>query len=371
MVDSLTSRGALGISISIILIAFYILMYWFPHTLKHLIAMFHPLSEFLRNRPAEQYFLYGTFYTIFVLLFGIRAIMKYRHSRYQIIRTSMVIFSQLIFAFLIPSLLAAFNEPEKYVNYFWPLSYKDLFPSNITYLLHHPGATSRFLLFWTILLSFVGTPVFTYFFGKRWYCSWVCGCGGLANTFGDPWRQLSNKTRAAWKIERVSIYSVLALIIVTTIVLWLNHLLGGHIFGSLSDKLNRFYGFAIGSIFAGVLGTGLYPIFGTRIWCRFGCPQAAILGLIQRHFSRFRITTNGAQCMSCGNCSTYCEMGIDVRWYAQKGQDILRASCVGCGMCSAVCPRGVLNLENGPAAIPLKKEELSLLRQSKSGLAVK
>ena len=41
-------------------------------------------------------------------------------------------------------------------------------------------------------------------------------------------------------------------------------------------------------------------------------------------------------------------MGIDVRWYAQKGQNIVRASCVGCGMCSTVCPRGVLSLENGP-----------------------
>jgi len=41
-------------------------------------------------------------------------------------------------------------------------------------------------------------------------------------------------------------------------------------------------------------------------------------------------------------------MGIDVRWYAQRGQNIVRASCVGCGICSAVCPRGVLKLENGP-----------------------
>ena len=40
-------------------------------------------------------------------------------------------------------------------------------------------------------------------------------------------------------------------------------------------------------------------------------------------------------------------MGIDVRWYAQRGQDIVRSSCVGCGVCSAVCPRGVLRLENG------------------------
>ena len=39
-------------------------------------------------------------------------------------------------------------------------------------------------------------------------------------------------------------------------------------------------------------------------------------------------------------------MGIDVRAYAQKGENIVRSSCVGCGICSAICPRGVLKLEN-------------------------
>ena len=43
-------------------------------------------------------------------------------------------------------------------------------------------------------------------------------------------------------------------------------------------------------------------------------------------------------------------MGIDVRAYAQKGQNIVRASCVGCGICAEVCPRGVLKLENGSTA---------------------
>ena len=50
----------------------------------------------------------------------------------------------------------------------------------------------------------------------------------------------------------------------------------------------------------------------------------------------------------CGNCSTYCEMGIDVRQYAMANQSFTRASCVGCGMCAHVCPRGVLRLENKP-----------------------
>ena len=76
--------------------------------------------------------------------------------------------------------------------------------------------------------------------------------------------------------------------------------------------------------------------------------MAAYMGIVQRFKSKFRITTNGGQCISCGNCSVYCEQGIDVRSYAQKGQNIVRASCVGCGVCSAVCPRGVLKLENGP-----------------------
>lgn len=113
-----------------------------------------------------------------------------------------------------------------------------------------------------------------------------------------------------------------------------------------AETLRSSYAFLIGAIFSGVIGTGFYPIFGNRVWCRFGCPMAAVLGFQQRLFSKFRITTNGGQCISCGNCSVYCEMGIDVRAYAQKGENIVRSSCVGCGICSAVCPRGVLKLEN-------------------------
>jgi ferredoxin-type protein NapH len=114
-----------------------------------------------------------------------------------------------------------------------------------------------------------------------------------------------------------------------------------------SYVIREWYGFFIGAIFSGVIGVGFYPLMGSRVWCRFGCPMAAILGIQQRFFSRFRITTNGGQCISCGNCSTFCEMGIDVRHYAQRGQNIVRASCVGCGICASVCPRGVLKLENG------------------------
>jgi MinD superfamily P-loop ATPase len=74
--------------------------------------------------------------------------------------------------------------------------------------------------------------------------------------------------------------------------------------------------------------------------------MAAILGLQQRLFSRFRITT-WRQCIM-RNCSTYCEMGIDVRSYAQKEKYRSFFLC-RLRVCSAVCPRGVLKLENDTA----------------------
>ena len=189
--------------------------------------------------------------------------------------------------------------------------------------------------------------MFTYFFGKRWYCSWVCGCGGLAETAGDPFRHLSNKSVRAWRIERWTIHTVLVLIVVTTALLWIDKATGGQTLGAASRGFSQAYGFVVGALLAGVVGVGFYPLLGSRVWCRFFCPLAAVLGLVQRFFSRFRITTNGGQCISCGNCSTYCEMGIDVRAYAERGENIVRSSCVGCGVCASVCPRGVLRLENG------------------------
>lgn len=346
--SGMTSRGFSAWIIGILLTGFYIFLYWFPSYLTEWVHMFTPLSQMLRNKNADQWFLYSTFYSISVLIMGYRFILKYRHSRYQIIRTISVMFFQLVLAYIIPSLMILLNQPEYYLSYFWPLTYNALFPSTFEGLKNHPGGIGIFLFSWGAIMTFLITPIFTYFYGKRWYCSWVCGCGGLANTMGDPFRQLSSKKRIAWKIERISIYSVLVFITLTTLLLWVNVISGGAVIGKYSMIFSKTYGFLIGAAFAGVIGVGFYPILGSRVWCRFGCPQAAILGILQKIFSRFRITTNGGQCISCGNCSKYCEMGIDVRWYAQKGQNIVRASCVGCGICSAVCPRGVLNLEAGP-----------------------
>ncbi|SDS21355.1 4Fe-4S binding protein [Winogradskyella sediminis] len=415
---SISSRGILGWILGVVLTTFYIVLYFFPKYLglgtdgeanTGLIALFDPLSQLLSGRNASQWFVYGTLYTVAILAFGYKFILKYRHNRYQQLRTVSVMFFQLGFAFLIPEFMYVMNNDLPYYDLksIWPLNYYIFDEWSVKGFLSS-GNIGLALLIFGILSIFVFTPILTYKYGKRWYCSWVCGCGGLAETAGDSFRQLSSKKMYAWKIERWLIHVVLVFsVIMTTAVVytylgydkndfWLTrgvfislviglltlvfaatmifkrqelakdakygaisffiaialllfmHFTGttDHLFYIKAGALRAAYGIYIGSIFSGVIGTGFYPILGNRSWCRFGCPMAAILGFQQRLFSKFRITTNGGQCISCGNCSTYCEMGIDVRAYAQKGENIVRSSCVGCGICSAVCPRGVLKLEN-------------------------
>ncbi len=417
---SLTNRGYLAWLTGIALTGFYIILYFYPEYLglqaegdnTGLISLFDPLSKLLSGNPASQWFVYGTLYTIAIVAFGVKFMWKYRHNRYEKLRTVSVMFFQTAFAFLIPEFMSRLNGKGFSLPYYdlkniWPLNYYNFEQYRVNDFLDS-GTIGLILLLFGIASIFIITPILTYKYGKRWYCSWVCGCGGLAETAGDPYRHLSDKSLFSWKVERWVIHSVLVFVVLmTTAVIysylgydadryWLNRdvfligvgtfltllfagiwyfkreelekdarygaigylviiisLIGLHYFSGSNlflfnaETLRQSYGFLIGAIFSGVIGTGFYPIFGNRVWCRFGCPMAAILGMQQRLFSKFRITTNGGQCISCGNCSTYCEMGIDVRAYAQKGENIVRSSCVGCGICSAVCPRGVLKLENG------------------------
>tara|TARA_R110002074_G_scaffold62680_2_gene150632 strand:+ start:235296 stop:236885 length:1590 start_codon:yes stop_codon:yes gene_type:complete len=430
---SISSRGFWAWIAGLSLTGFYIILYFFPQFLglrsegtnTGIIALFDPLSRLLSGNPASQWFVYGTLYTVAIFAFGIKFIWKYRHNRYEKLRTISVMFFQTAFAFLIPEFMArlnseSFNLPYYDLKNIWPLNYYNFEQYRVDSFISS-GDVGLTLLIFGVISIFVITPILTYKYGKRWYCSWVCGCGGLAETAGDSFRHLSDKSQFAWKVERWVIHSVLVFVIVMTTavistylgydsekywltkdvfligvavflavlfaVIWyfkkdelkqdarygaigylvivlsfiaIHYASGSKLFFFEAETLRKSYGFLIGAVFSGVIGTGFYPIFGSRVWCRFGCPMAAILGLQQRLFSKFRITTNGGQCISCGNCSTYCEMGIDVRAYAQKGENIVRASCVGCGICSAVCPRGVLKLENGPLENRIQGNEILL-----------
>ena len=352
LTHDLTHRGVTAWLLTAVIVGFYLILYY--------------TELFTRGAHAiglgSKWTLYGLIYTFAIVAGGIYVIRKYRHNRYQIARTSVVMFVQVSFAFAIPQILGFLHQPEYYFSYLWPLKFDDFIPGNI-FKLPLP------YILYSFLGSLIMVPLLGIFFGKRWYCSWVCGCGGLANTAGDPLRHLTSKSSAAWKFEKVSIYVVLGLCIALTALLFVTWGVGDQhpALSRFTTQFQTLYGIIIVAILSGVIGAGFYPIGGTRIWCRNFCPMAAILGLVQK-FGRFRITVKDNMCISCGLCSKYCEMGIDVRSYAQANTSFTRASCVGCGLCAEVCPRGVLKLENVTRRHP---QEISLVQISAVKAAAK
>ena len=57
--NAMTARGWLGVMFGVWLIAFYIVLYWFPEYLTNWILMVDPLSRALSGGSASQWFLYG------------------------------------------------------------------------------------------------------------------------------------------------------------------------------------------------------------------------------------------------------------------------------------------------------------------------
>src|SRR4030095_3944255 len=155
-------------------------------------------------------------YTFAVLVMGIRMLLKYRNSRYHQVRTISVMFFQTTFAFIIPELLVALNKPWYDFKNIWPLNYSFFYDYSLNAMISS-GTLGWFMLIWGIILFAIGVPVLTYFFGKRWYCSGVWGCGGLAETLGDPFRQLSDKSLKSWKVERWMVHSVLVFVTLMTL----------------------------------------------------------------------------------------------------------------------------------------------------------
>ncbi len=339
LAHDLTHRGISAWVLSAVLTAFYLVLYFTEW-----------LTPFSKGIGLDsKWTLYGLLYTIAIVAGGIYVIRKYRHNRYQVVRTLVVMTTQITLAFSIPQILKFLHQPEFYFSYLWPLKFDYGTPG---YLFHLPLG---FVLY-SAIGSLILVPVLALLFGKRWYCSWICGCGGLANTAGDPFRQLSSKSSAAWRFEKISVHTVLLLCILLTALLFISYGVGNHAPGltRFTYKFQSLYGFIVVAMLSGVIGVGAYPLGGTRVWCRYFCPMAALLGLTQK-LGRFRITVKENMCISCGLCSKYCEMGIDVRSYAQTNTSFTRASCVGCGLCAELCPRGVLRLENVRRSSPPEK----------------
>ena len=189
---------------------------------------------------------------------------------------------------------------------------------------------------WAALLSFVLIPLFTIKWGKI-YCSYICSCGALAETVGNGFRHRGPKGDWPRKLEKFGfVFILLATVATIADLLGFANILG-------------WYNVWVGTFLAGAMAIGLYPFLGQRIWCRMWCPLAFWMNFWGR-WSKFKISPEKGKCIDCNVCNQFCQMGIDIKGRALRGEPVtlVDTPCVGCKECIVRCPMQILHLGDVP-----------------------
>ncbi len=196
------------------------------------------------------------------------------------------------------------------------------------------------------LVSFVLMPLYVWRNNEK-FCSYLCGCGGLAETLGDFWRHLAPRGKTAVQAEWGGRIVLLLAIPVTLLIV--NDAWAFVARDALYDVkvfAESWYSLMVDFWLASVIGVAFYPYLGNRVWCRFFCPLRAYMEILSKYIGRLAIHAND-KCIGCGECTRFCQMGIDVQQFAQKQEafDNANSACIQCGICVQVCPMDVLTLE--------------------------
>lgn len=311
------------------------------------------------NDQASTYFLgkspsfwYATVYTLLVCTIAVTVIFSKKSpynpapnattSEYQRGKFSAIFLSQLIFFYTLPYIVPALMQSGGF--FADPIS----LPKKMAHVYISPAFTSWFWAFWIFLLI----PIVVYLFGKR-YCSWFCSCGNLAESIGvTKWgvKWVRHQTPSGDTAKKLEILQLITMI--------LGFVIGFSILVNTLKIINAtdfvsaaiFYqDLVIDFIFGSIVGVGLYPFLGTRIWCRYGCPLAKFMELLGRYGkSRFKVQAN-SNCKGLSLCSAQCPMGIDVASFAHKDKkptlgsfSLSETLCIGCGGCIERCPTSAL-----------------------------
>ena len=296
-------------------------------------------------------------YALLVLVFGVRAYRKYPSSSQRRRYLSLIGF-QWLFLFALPELLAPLvihvagavpdllARPWKFyaIAVPWPLS--------IWSAIDGPGwggavraSTSIIWMVLGVFVAFVLVPLYVRYNGLR-FCSYLCGCGGLAESLGDFWRHLAPRGRTSYQSEwfgralLVLAFPVTLLIVNDAWAFWAHDALyDAKVFAQ------QWYGLMVDFWLASIVGVAMYPCLGNRVWCRFFCPLRAWMEVIARRFAKITIQADD-KCIGCGECTRHCQMGIQVQTFAQRRHDLdnSNSSCIQCGICVQVCPMDVLSV---------------------------
>ncbi|MFZ5596759.1 MAG: 4Fe-4S binding protein [Bacillota bacterium] len=261
---------------------------------------------------------FAYFFCAVVLVAGIFAYKRHRSTgvRRRIILSIVI---QLVFALALPYWCL---DRSTALNVSWPLYPEVMWVGGK-------------ILLWYLTVTLFFVPVVVFLFGRRAWCSYICGIGVQAETLGDGYRAAGSKygVPVGFKILK---WAVLLFTISVTFyaMAWSSR---GKTFQLV---FLLFFVLFLRTLLMSAVNLILMPKFGTRIWCKYFCPQGLLLGLISRA-GRFALVKDKSLCTGCGTCNSHCSMAIDI----SGGPPVIRSTdCVGCGVCVEVCPGEALSM---------------------------
>lgn len=303
--------------------------------------------DILSSPAYQQGFLYSGLYTVVLLAFGAAALLRWRRIARRPVhqtRRYLTLFAFQIGFFVLVNVVAVQALSTQYAWRAWGLyqPFPLFFNTFFWWSAEDPARVRWFFVGAGLAATFVAIPWAAWRHGKR-FCSWVCGCGGLAETLGDRWRHLSAKGTRSRRWEFQAYVILLASAVVALVVVGLH--------GTRGDNgWWRAYAYLVDFWLVAVLPMAAYPFFGGKVWCRYWCPLAAWNQLLAKRFGTLAIAAND-RCISCRQCSRHCQVGVDVMAFARNGEsfDNRNTSCIQCGICIDVCPMDVLSFRRSAA----------------------
>ena len=301
------------------------------------------MVDLYADRGFQQGYLYSGVYTLVMVVFGYQALIRWTskatNPSYQRLRYGSLLSFQVGF-FLLVNIVGVHALSAKYAWRLWGL-YQPFPLFFNTFFWWYEGDPLWIVITFVgsgLLGTFVGIPIAARNHGKR-FCTFVCGCGGLAETLGDRWRHLAAKgdRSRAWEFQGAVIAA--AAFLIAMVIVGTND--------SHGDTGSWYaYNYLVDFWLVAVIPIALYPFFGGKVWCRYWCPLAAYNGWLASAYGRLKIISND-KCISCTECSKYCQVGIDVMQFAKNGQmfDNSNSGCIQCGICIDVCPMDVLSFD--------------------------
>ena len=192
------------------------------------------------------------------------------------------------------------------------------------------------------LQTFVLIPALIYFWGKGAYCGWICSCGALAETLGDPHRH-KMPHGPGW--NRLNMLGQVILLLVVAPAGPARRGLDLAELGWPPASSRSASTATPGSSTSSSPGSSATAsTSGSPAGCGAASPvPLAALMHVYARFSRFRILAEKKKCISCNVCTTVCHQGIDVMNFANKGLPMEDPECVRCSACVQSCPTGVLS----------------------------